>query len=446
MRSDLAMAALASAAVPGMKPVSVAGLWPADPDDPVEVQRALVEDATGRRWVVHAPLDAVAGARMQRNDELVRQLARHLPFRVPAPVGYADLGRDGRAAVYPFVEGSPLDLDRLPAGQGLASAVGRTVAAIHNVARGVFEEQDVPVFDAAGCRARAIAEVDRAAETGRVPTGLLARWEEAFDAPALWRFAATPVHGSFSGSTVLVSFSDARDAATGHVVAVTDWGEARVGDPATDLASLYAQTSPQAWESVLESYALARTHRPDPYLHTRARLIAETRSLRGLATAVAEGRDDLTRRIVEVLRRMDRLTEEDDSLVPVTARARAGGADPATAGVPSPEHPDRPRTAEHDPTVEVPLPSVPGIGATVDGPGVTSAGPGDPDDAGTEGTTEDTGADEATPDTGAEDEAGRRAPAADDLDDDERLHELYGMPEADLEEPAPDPTTDGRGG
>jgi aminoglycoside phosphotransferase (APT) family kinase protein len=325
------MAALASAAVPGMKPVSVAGMTSDDPDDAPEVQRALVEDATGRRWVVHAPLNPVAGARMQRNDELARQLARHVPFKVPTPAGFAALGHDGSAAVYPFIEGAPLDLARLPAGPGLASAVGRAVAAVHNIPRGVFEEQDVPVFDAAGCRQRATAEVDRASETGRVPTGLLARWEEAFDAAPLWQFATTPVHGTFSGDTVLVTFTDETDAGSGRVVAVLDWREAMVADPAVDLASLYAQASPQAWESVLDSYALARAHRPDPYLHARARLVAETRTLAGLASAVADDREHDVRKIVEALRRMDRLTEDDDSLVPVTARPRAGAPSPPVA-------------------------------------------------------------------------------------------------------------------
>lgn len=404
-----------------MKPVSVAGIWPADPAENPEVQRALVEDATGRRWVVHAPLGPVAGARMQRNDELVRQLARHVPFKVPTPIGYAALGADGAAAVYPFVEGSPLDLDRLPAGQGLASAVGRAVAAIHNVPRAVFEEQDVPVFDATGCRQRTIAEVDRASETGRVPTGLLARWEEAFDTPALWGFATTPVHGTFSGSTLLVAFTDDRDAATGRVVAVTDWAEAMVGDPATDLAALYAQAPPQARESVLESYALARTHRPDPYLHARARLIAETRSLRGLAAAVAEGREDLARRITEVLRRMDRLTEEDDSLVPATARPRPVGAAgvTATATAREPEQvtgagQPEPATAvgqvdedeDADATAEVPTVEVRRV------PERTDAEPDRPENS--------------------EDGRPKGAPAQ-EPDDAERLHELYGMPEAEAD-------------
>ncbi|WP_228255382.1 phosphotransferase [Ornithinimicrobium avium] len=357
MRSDLALAALASAAVPGMKPVSVAGIGLPHGGYDHDLQTAVVEDATGRRWTVRAPLTPVAGARLQRNDELVRQLARHVPFKVPAAVGYASLGKDGSAAVYPYVDGSPLDLHRLPAGPGLASAVGRALAAIHNITRGVFEEQDVPIYDAAGARQRIIAEVDRAAETGRVPTGLLARWEEAFDAAPMWQFAPTPVHGRFTGDSVLVAFTDDQDAASGRVVAVTDWDEAMVGDPAVDLAELRSHASPEAWEAVLESYTLARAHRPDPYLHARARLVAELRHLRGLARAVAEDDEAGARRAVESLRRADRLTEADDSLVPVTARpsGATAGHRPVGAVVPAGEPADRP---DPDVTMEVPLPEV----------------------------------------------------------------------------------------
>ncbi|HSP61253.1 MAG TPA: phosphotransferase [Ornithinimicrobium sp.] len=512
MRSDLALAALASAAVPGMKPVAVAAIGPADDDSPMEHQQALVEDTTGRRWLVRAPLTPVAGARLQQHDELVRQLSRHVPFKVPAPVGYADVGPDGRAAVYPFVEGSPVDLRRVPSGPGLASALARAIAAVHNIPRGAFEEQDVPVLDAAACRQRLIAEVDRAAETGRVPTGLLARWEEAFDAAPLWQFATTPVHGRFRGSTVLVTFAD-DDAASARVVAVTGWEEAAVSDPAVDLAELSAQASPQAWSSVLESYTLARAQRPDPYLHVRARLHAEVRTLRGLATAVAEDRGEAVRRAEEALRRMDRLTEDDDALVPVTARGPAAVADAAevvadpvaddlaaddvhgpagdvsrgvedeassvTEDVPVEDHPqgndrstedhpvadesvalgpvavDDPRDVHdhEDATMEVPVPGR--LRATEPAtPGSTGqdqgADPVEADEKGENGENDDDQAAGPRDGPDAEDlEADPGSPPSDDdqgetdeLDDEHRLTELYGMPvEPDVASEDDRPTT-----
>jgi len=323
-RSDLALAALASAAVPGMRPVTVQEWRPRyeSEDIPQLRQHALVEDATGRQWEVLAPRSGTLEADTEHHDPLVRELGKHLPFKVPVASGSVPLGQSGRAVVFPYVEGSALNLHRLPAGPGLASAVGRAVAAVHNVPAGLFEEFGTPVFEASEHRERRLAVLDRAAETGHVPTGLLARWEQAFDTPVLWKFTPTAVHGSLDGHAFRVVFAD-DDAATGRVVAMTGWAHAVVSDPAQDFAVLVDQAPAPAVDSVLESYALARSQRPDPYLLSRARLAAEMRLVDGLVAAMAGADEDSVRRYVDQLRKLDRLTSADDSLVP---------AEPATAG------------------------------------------------------------------------------------------------------------------
>ncbi len=317
-RSDLALAGIACAAVPGMQPVSVREVRRGgDPSgEPPTHQTAIVEDSTGRTWVVRVPLSAVAGAELERNEALVSQLGKHLPFKVPSAAGFASLApHEGRAAVYPYVEGSALNIHRIPSGAGLASAVGRAIAAVHNIPTYVFEEYAVPVFDAESHRARRTAELDRAAATGLVPTGLLARWEQAFEADRLWDFAATCVHGSLDGWAFLVAFAD-DDAASGRVVALTHWDIAAVTDPAQDFAVLVDQLPPPALDSVLESYSLARSTRPDPYLISRARLAAEMRLINGLAQAATTGDEPLVQNRVDELRKLDRLTAADTSLVP----------------------------------------------------------------------------------------------------------------------------------
>lgn len=316
-RSDLALAALASAAVPGMRPISVQE-WShrVEGDDVPQLRQcALVEDATGRQWEVLAPRSGTSEADTEHHDPLVRALGKHLPFKVPVAAGSVPLGESGRAVVFPHVEGSALNLHRLPAGPGLASAVGRAVAAVHNIPAGLFEEFGTPVFEAHDHRERRLAVLDRAAETGHVPTGLLARWEQAFDAPVLWKFTSTAVHGSLDGQAFRVAFAD-DDAASGRVVAMTGWAHAAVSDPAEDFAVLVDQAPAPAVDSVLESYALARSQRPDPYLLARARLAAEMRLVEGLVAAVAGADEDRVRRYVDQLRKLDRLTSADDSLLP----------------------------------------------------------------------------------------------------------------------------------
>ncbi|MGB3686811.1 MAG: phosphotransferase [Ornithinimicrobium sp.] len=322
-RSDLALAGIACAAVPGMKPTSVREVSRRSRDEQLSHQTAIVEDSTGRTWVVRVPLSTVAGAELERNESLVAQLGKHLPFKAPAAIGYASLGPDQpRAAVYPYVEGSAINLHGIPAGPGLASAIGRAIAAIHNIPREIFEEHDVPAFDAAAHRELQISELDRAAATGVVPTGLLARWEQAFEASALWQFSSTPVHGALTGGAFLVAFAD-DDASTGRVVALTHWDQACVTDPAQDFAAMVDQLTPAAFDSVIESYSLARSSRPDSHLIQRARLAAEMRLISGLAQAVSANSEEVVQDRIDELRKLDRLTAADNSLVPSTAPAQA---------------------------------------------------------------------------------------------------------------------------
>ncbi len=327
-RSPALLAALASAAVPGLDPVGVEAL-PSTPDQSFDV--GFVRDGDGRRWVVRAPRSEVAGAEMDRTVALLALLGRRLPFSVPAPKGFVALEGGGRAAVYPYLPGHSLDYAALPPGPGLAAELGRAVAALHNTDPAVFEEAGLPSYDADAYRTRRLVELDRAAETGRVPTALLTRWEEALEDVTLWRFAPTPTHGDLTGDQVLAVFTDDSDSSSGRVRGMTGWEDAKVADPADDFAPLVAEAQPHAVETVMEAYAHARVERPDANLLVRARLAAEL----GLLTALMEGvaRKDVG--AVEVLTtQLRRLDDEvhaarergDDyrttSLAPVALRVR----------------------------------------------------------------------------------------------------------------------------
>jgi hypothetical protein len=111
----------------------------------------------------------------------------------------------------------------------------------------------------------------------------------------------TPVHGDLAGEHVL--------AHEGRVTGVLDWGEARVADPADDLAWVAASATPAAVDTVIEAYSLARGNRPDPHLLDRARLAGELALARwllgGVAAEDAQVVDAATRaleRLAEVVR------------------------------------------------------------------------------------------------------------------------------------------------
>jgi aminoglycoside phosphotransferase (APT) family kinase protein len=101
------------------------------------------------------------------------------------------------------------------------------------------------------------------------------------------------VHGDLAAPSVLVAGAE--------VVAVLDWGQARVADPADDLAQLVADAPEEAGESVLEAYAHHRRTAPDRDLLRRARLNGELAVARWLLHGVTSGEEAVVTDAVAML-------------------------------------------------------------------------------------------------------------------------------------------------
>lgn len=299
-RSPIVLAALATAAVPGLDPTTT---WGPDGDPGHRYDLGFCRDSRDKTWVVRSPRTAADGAHLDASATLLRLIGRRLPFKVPAPAGFATIPQ-GRAMVYPALPGQPLEVSGLPRGLGLAHTIGRALAAIHNLDRAIFDEAGAPSDDAEECRRRRLAELDRAAATGHVPSGLLARWERALEDVSIWRFAATPVHGSLAGHRILLSFSDDTDAATGAVTGITGWESAHIGDPADDFAA-FAACDPEVLDELKDGYRSALVERADPHLLLRAQLAAELTLLRRLLASTGSGERELTAWTAAALRRLD---------------------------------------------------------------------------------------------------------------------------------------------
>lgn len=293
------LAALASAAVRGLDPVRTA----TPPSGGSDFDVAVVEDDRGQRWVVRAPRQPVARAALEAEMRLLAGLRRRVPFAVPAVSGTARLPEGGRCVVYPHLPGAPVHPHELEPGPGAAVAVGRALAALHDVPAEVLEEAGLPVYDAEEYRLRRMVELDRAAATGQVPARLLTRWEQALEDVGSWRFSATPVHGDLVADHVLVL--------DGEVSGVTDWGDAKVADPADDLAWLVSGASEDALDTVLEAYGHARREPPDPGLVQRARLAGELALARWLLHGVSLDDPDIVGDAVEMLADLERHVEDE---------------------------------------------------------------------------------------------------------------------------------------
>lgn len=294
--------------MPGLDPISVQEIV-LGKDDPFDV--AFIQDSQQRRWVIRAPRTEVAAARMDASMAMLGLLVRRVPFSVPSAKGFAPIPNVGRAAVHSYIPGNPLDLAALHPRHPVTSELGRTIGMIHNVDRALFDEAGLPAYDAEAYRKRHLAEIDRGAATGRVPAGLLARWEEALDDVRLWRFAPTPIHGSLDGAALLVTFPDPQDSTQATIRGVTGWEDAQVADPADDFAALVGQTRSEVVDAVFAAYRQVRVERPDEHLLARARLVSELQLLAALLSAVA-GRDEVaTEALTARLRRLDDAVHDD---------------------------------------------------------------------------------------------------------------------------------------
>jgi aminoglycoside phosphotransferase (APT) family kinase protein len=159
------------------------------------------------------------------------------------------------------------------------------------------------VYTAPEYRTRRLAEVDRAAATGHVPAGLLARWERALEEAGAWRFTPCVVHGDLAPENVLVGDD--------RVSGVLGWGQTRVADPADDLAWLITGASGDAVESVLEAYAHTRRDAPDRDLLRRARLSGELAVARWLLHGTTTGDEDVVSDAVAMLTELEARVDED---------------------------------------------------------------------------------------------------------------------------------------
>lgn len=297
MRASLEhLAAVAVAGVPGIIPVAVGP----SPDDDADFRSAVVTDQADKRWRVRSPLTEEAGIRLAAEHSVLSaftaQLRSKLPFLIPTVVGsIEDGGR--RTFVYSHLPGRPVPIDQLgsladaeptrpkpPSAEPVppvTTQIGQLLAAIHDLPRAMVMDADLPAYSADQCRTRMLNELDQAATTGRIPSALLQRWENALEDRTLWRFSTHVVHGDLHEDNLVVDGN--------RITAVTGWTDVHVGDPALDFAWLIGANDAGFAEAVVAAYARASRSQPDPHLLRRAHLEAEFALARWLVRGVSRG-------------------------------------------------------------------------------------------------------------------------------------------------------------
>ncbi|MEE9096620.1 macrolide 2'-phosphotransferase [Pseudarthrobacter phenanthrenivorans] len=330
-RKPIELAAIATAAVPGLTPTAVSSA----PDDPADFDSALLLDSEGKRWRVRSPRHAEASARLETEFLVLRAFApgvrAELPFLMPTVAGSVRLGTL-TTFVYSHLSGSTRSVEELTSGPaGLARELGSALAAVHDLPRSLVSNADLPSYTPNEFRQRRLNELDQAATTGKIPAALLRRWEHAMEDVSLWRFNPCVVHGDLHEDNLLVE--------SGRVTAVTGWTDLRIGDPADDFAWLVASNEQDFIDAVLASYTSSRRDVPDQHLLRRAALSAEFALAQYLVKGLAAGDQEMVSEAEGMLQSLaDDIAEYGGrpiSVEPLPATSGSGNAGTAAPARPA---------------------------------------------------------------------------------------------------------------
>src|SRR5699024_7568230 len=209
-RTAMELAALASAAMPGLDIVQAAAF----PDDSRAFDSAIVTDTDNNHWRVRSPRNSQAAFRLETEIQVLSgftpAIRAHLPFRVPSVAGAVQID-SLRTFIYHQMPGQPVDLDIITGAKNQTiDNIGLTVAAIHNLPQSVVETADLPAYSAEQLRSRSLSELDQIAMTGKVPSVLLRRLENAFEERQMWTFTPRVVHADFDEASLLIDRNRAR--------------------------------------------------------------------------------------------------------------------------------------------------------------------------------------------------------------------------------------------
>jgi len=287
-RSLLTLAAAASAALPD---VEIQGVRQLTTGTTGRYDAALVSVPGGEDLVARVPTSPDALADVESELIALRALtagAREIMgFDAPELRGTAPFD-DTRVIVTSYLRGYHVEASHIPAGRGVADAIGRALARIHDLPQSVVRGAGLPVRSPADARADLERLLDAVGRSGRVPVRLMVRWREAVEDDRLWDYDARVVLGGTQSTSFVLR--DAPDG-TPEVAGVLDWQGLSIGDPALDLH--WSAGAPDAVDDIFAAYAAASVRAPDRALRVRARLHAELEFARWLVHGIETHRPDI---------------------------------------------------------------------------------------------------------------------------------------------------------
>ncbi len=193
---------------------------------------ATVDD--GRRWVLRIPRRAEVSAKVEPEARVLAMLKNRLPFAVPDwRVANAEL------VAYPMLEDSTAMVIQPGSStpdwvvpqdsEVFAESFATALAALHAVPISAAVDAGMLIRTPTQARQKVADDVDRVRREFVVNDKRLHRWQRWLDDDSSWPDFSVVVHGDLYVGHVLIDNTE-------RVSGMIDWSEARVDDPAIDMA------------------------------------------------------------------------------------------------------------------------------------------------------------------------------------------------------------------
>ncbi len=310
-KSSLILAALAKAALPGVdfnRAVEVSG--------DAHLKVAVLFATDGRTVVAKRPTRQASRNELESQVRGLQALGAtgraRLPFAVESLLNRLDVSANDSVWFFDQLEGSETYLDKVSPSGTLAESIGEALGAIHNLPLSVVTDAFLPELNPADIALKYVTEMDKMAETGKIPANLLDRWQTALEDVSLFRYQPTVVHGSIDSETVLSGVVDHAEVVTG----ITNWAEMHIGDPAEDFGWVFGSALPELADAILLSYN-TRHPNSDTTLRQRGHLYSELQAGRWLLHGLALQDPEIIADAEEIIADLAQALENDE-LPPLT--------------------------------------------------------------------------------------------------------------------------------
>jgi hypothetical protein len=265
------LAALASAALPGLSVSGVHGGGRTNPsDDQAGIDHAIVQDNTGRHYDVFASSTQKGRSRLVKRAEAARTLQRSrqlsgLGFDIDRVIGFSEAGKTSSTGEYcvlvtAAVEGEARPLNMLTLDD--CASVGTALAAIHR------QQPELPdknrSYSTGQIRTQLTSWIQRLRRAGHVPAAITSSWSNIIETDGLWSFSTCFVHGGLADGDLL--FSDST------ICAITNWQNMQINDPARDLAWIFSKLDETHRDALMGAYGRMMGARLDSLILLRANL------------------------------------------------------------------------------------------------------------------------------------------------------------------------------